>query len=129
MYITINIHIHICNVTDLYIYTFRSSCYLVLDLKCGGDIRYYLRKKLIFEEKDVAFYVSCIGSALEFIHSMNVLHRYSCMHIWNIHIFISIMLISIFCLYVRFPSKFHGYFTYVLFDIHLYEHYVLLRIV
>lgn len=88
MYVSINVHIQICNVTDLYFHNSRSSCYLVLDLKCGGDIRYYLRKKLIFEEKDVAFYVSCIGSALEFIHSMNVLHRYSCMHIWNMCFYI-----------------------------------------
>jgi serine/threonine protein kinase len=46
-----------------------------LDLKGGGDLRYYLRKRLIFEESDVAFFVACIGSALEFIHSRNILHR------------------------------------------------------
>ena len=47
----------------------------MLDLKGGGDLRFYLRKRLIFEESDVAFYVACIGSALEFIHSRNILHR------------------------------------------------------
>ena len=46
-----------------------------MDLKGGGDLRYYLRKRLIFEESDVAFFVACIGSALEFIHSRNILHR------------------------------------------------------
>lgn len=30
---------------------------------------------MIFEESDVAFYVACISSALEFIHSRNILHR------------------------------------------------------
>ncbi len=49
--------------------------YLVLDLKCGGDLRYYLRKKFIFTEKDVAFYVASLSSALEYIHSRNIIHR------------------------------------------------------
>ena len=55
--------------------SFRTSCYLVLDLKCGGDLRYYLRKKIVFDEKDVAFYVACLSSALNHIHSMKILHR------------------------------------------------------
>jgi serine/threonine kinase 32 len=41
----------------------------------GGDLRYYLRRKVLFEEKDVAFYVACISSALEHIHSRNMIHR------------------------------------------------------
>ena len=44
-------------------------------MKCGGDLRFYLRKKIIFEERDVAFYVSCIASALDHIHDMKILHR------------------------------------------------------
>ena len=48
---------------------------MVLDLKSGGDLRYYLRKRFIFKEVDVAFYVACISSALEFVHSKNILHR------------------------------------------------------
>ena len=48
---------------------------MVLDLKCGGDLRYYLRKKIVFDEKDVAFYVACLSSALHHIHSMKILHR------------------------------------------------------
>lgn len=46
-----------------------------MDLKTGGDLRYYLRKKAVFEEKDVAFYVSCISAALNHIHSHNIIHR------------------------------------------------------
>jgi serum/glucocorticoid-regulated kinase 2 len=46
-----------------------------MDLKTGGDLRYYLRKKIMFEENDVAFYVSCISSALHHIHSQNIIHR------------------------------------------------------
>jgi len=52
-----------------------ASCYLVLDLKTGGDLRYYLRKKLLFEEANVAFYVACISSALHHCHSRRVIHR------------------------------------------------------
>jgi len=53
----------------------RRNCYFVLDLVTGGDLRYYLRRKHIFEEQDVAFYVACISSALEHIHSRNMIHR------------------------------------------------------
>ena len=53
----------------------RESCFFVLDLKTGADLRYYLKKKLIFEECNVAFYVACISSALHHCHSHNVLHR------------------------------------------------------
>lgn len=51
------------------------KCYLVMDLKTGGDLRYYLKKRYLFEEVDVAFYVACISSALEHIHSQGVIHR------------------------------------------------------
>ena len=51
------------------------KCYFVLDLKTGLDLRHYLRKKLLFEEINVAFYVACIGSALHFCHTRNVIHR------------------------------------------------------
>ena len=53
----------------------RRSCFLVLDLKTGGDLRHYLKKRTLFEERDIAFYIACISSALDFIHSRNVIHR------------------------------------------------------
>ena len=52
-----------------------ASCFFVFDLKTGGDLRHYLRKKLLFEEQDVAFYVACLSSALDYIHSKGILHR------------------------------------------------------
>ena len=52
-----------------------SNCYFVFDLKVGADLRHYLRKKLLFEEVNVAFYVACISSALHYCHSRNVIHR------------------------------------------------------
>jgi serine/threonine kinase 32 len=53
----------------------RRNCYLIMDLKTGGDLRYYMRRKHLFEERDVAFYMACISSALEHIHSKNMIHR------------------------------------------------------
>lgn len=53
----------------------REKCFFIMDLKTGGDLRYYLRKKVVFEENDVAFYVACISSALQYIHSRNIIHR------------------------------------------------------
>lgn len=53
----------------------RLNCYLVLDLKTGGDLRYYLRKRILFEERDAVFLVACLTSALEHIHSRNIIHR------------------------------------------------------
>ncbi len=51
------------------------SCFMVLDLKSGADLRYYLKKKLIFEECNVAFYVACISTALNHCHLRGILHR------------------------------------------------------
>lgn len=53
----------------------RKRCFFVLDLKTGGDLRYYLRKRYVFEECDVAFYIAAISSALDHIHSKNIIHR------------------------------------------------------
>lgn len=51
------------------------KCYLVLDLKTGGDLRYYLRKRYLFEEIDVAFYVAALSSALDHMHIRGIIHR------------------------------------------------------
>jgi serine/threonine protein kinase len=53
----------------------KKRCFFVLDLKTGGDLRYYLRKRYVFEEYDVAFYIAAISSALDHIHSKNIIHR------------------------------------------------------
>ena len=53
----------------------RQKCYFIMDLKTGGDLRFYLRQKVTFDERDVAFFVSCISSALHYIHSKNIIHR------------------------------------------------------
>ena len=46
----------------------RTSCYLAFDLKTGGDLRFYLRRKHAFDERTVAFYVGCMTSALNYYH-------------------------------------------------------------
>lgn len=52
-----------------------STCYLVLDLLVGGDIRYQLRNYQLFQEHHVAYFVSCIGLALHHIHLHGIIHR------------------------------------------------------
>ena len=56
-------------------FTDRDNCYLALDLKMGGDLRYYIRDKIEFSEREVAFFVSCISMALEYLHSKFIIHR------------------------------------------------------
>lgn len=51
-----------------------TSCYLGLDLCCGGDLRYHM-KKFLFTERPVAFIVMCISSALQHLHEHGVIHR------------------------------------------------------
>lgn len=53
----------------------RIACYMVFDLKLGGDLRYFLRHNVCFEERDVAFIVACISSALKHVHAKGVIHR------------------------------------------------------
>lgn len=51
------------------------NCYLILDLFEGGDLRYYISIRQCFKEKQIAFVIACISSALNHIHSKGVLHR------------------------------------------------------
>lgn len=50
-------------------------CYLVMDPLLGGDLRYHLRNFQLFREHHVAYFVSCIGSALHHLHVRGILHR------------------------------------------------------
>jgi serine/threonine protein kinase len=51
------------------------NCYLVMDLYLGGDLRYYITTRQCFRESQIAFIIACLTSALEFIHSLGILHR------------------------------------------------------
>ena len=50
---------------------------MVLDLLTGGDLRYQIghHKRQYFSEQQTKFFVSCIISALYYIHSKNIIHR------------------------------------------------------
>ena len=48
-----------------------------MDLLTGGDLRYQIghHKRQYFSEQQTKFFVSCIISALYYIHSKNIIHR------------------------------------------------------
>ena len=49
--------------------------YLVLDYLAGGDLRYYLSRKIIFNESQIKFIISNLLLSLKYIHNNNILHR------------------------------------------------------
>ena len=49
--------------------------YLVLDYLPGGDLRYYLSRKIIFTEPQIKFIISNLLLSLKYINSNNVIHR------------------------------------------------------
>lgn len=51
------------------------NCYFVFDLVTAHDLRHYLKRRVAFPEKTVAFYVSCLSSALAYVHRHGILHR------------------------------------------------------
>jgi serine/threonine protein kinase len=56
-------------------FSHESCCYLILDYHTGGDLRYHLKTFLYFTEQQVAYFVSCLGSALFHLHRRGILHR------------------------------------------------------
>jgi serine/threonine protein kinase len=58
-----------------YAYSDYQHCYLLFDLLTGGDLRYYITTRQCFRENQIAFIISCISCALEYIHSKGILHR------------------------------------------------------
>lgn len=49
--------------------------FMVVDLMLGGDLRYHLQRSGPFDEARVRVYMAELSSALEYIHSMGVIHR------------------------------------------------------
>ena len=49
--------------------------YLVLDYLPGGDLRYYMSQRIIFNESQIKFIISNLILSLKYIHSNNILHR------------------------------------------------------
>ena len=51
------------------------NLYLVIDYLSGGDLRYHLYNKHIFNEIETKFLIACLLTGLEYIHSNNIIHR------------------------------------------------------
>mmetsp|Transcript_5242 Transcript_5242/g.5649 ORF Transcript_5242/g.5649 Transcript_5242/m.5649 type:complete len:388 (+) Transcript_5242:73-1236(+) len=62
-------------VNMIYAFQDRENLYLVMDLLSGGDLRYHIAKHKTFSEQATKFFVACILTSLEFIHSNGILHR------------------------------------------------------
>jgi serine/threonine protein kinase len=54
---------------------FSHNCYLILDFHPGGDLRHHLKTSIGFHEHHVAYFISCIGSALNHLHQRGIIHR------------------------------------------------------
>ena len=48
--------------------------YLGLDLKLGGDLRFHMLKKK-FPETEMKFIMGCLVHALEYVHSLHIIHK------------------------------------------------------
>jgi serine/threonine protein kinase len=57
--------------------SFHDDChmYMGLDYAAGGDLRFHLNNNCGFTLEQVTYFVGCVGSALNFIHRHNMLHR------------------------------------------------------
>ncbi|KAJ3066310.1 hypothetical protein HDU98_010391 [Podochytrium sp. JEL0797] len=52
-----------------------NTCFYVLDLKTGGDLRHHLNHCLGFEEGAVRIWAVELSSAIQYLHERNIIHR------------------------------------------------------
>jgi len=50
---------------------------MVVDLLLGGDLRYHLQQNVYFSEESVRLFLCEIASALDYLKSQHILHRYA----------------------------------------------------
>lgn len=51
--------------------------FMVSDLLLGGDLRYHLGQDVKFNENSIKLFACEIGSALEYLQSERIIHRYA----------------------------------------------------
>lgn len=51
------------------------NLYLTMDFLPGGDLRFHLGKMRRFSEAQTRFFVGCILTGLEYVHSKGFIHR------------------------------------------------------
>ena len=49
--------------------------YLILDYLPGGNLRYYIKSEMRFNESQIKFFISNIILSLKYIHNNNIIHR------------------------------------------------------
>ena len=58
-----------------YAFQDKDNLYLVMDYLKGGDLRFHLTRHIRFSEEQSRFFICNIITALEYIHSKNIIHR------------------------------------------------------
>ena len=68
--------LHYSLIANLY-FSFQDKeyLYLILDYLPGGDLRYYMDRKMIFNEMQIKFFISNLILSLRYVHNNNILHR------------------------------------------------------
>lgn len=59
----------------VYAFQDKTTLYLVMNIKEGGDLRYHLAKKHKFNELETRFMVGTIILGLEYLHKKMIIHR------------------------------------------------------
>lgn len=62
-----------------YRYSFQDEedMFMVVDLLLGGDLRYHLQQNVQFTEETVKLYICEMASALDYLRSQRIIHRWS----------------------------------------------------
>lgn len=58
-----------------YAFQDRENLYLIMPLLAGGDLRYHIIQRRIFDEQSAKFLICCILIGLDYIHRSKVIHR------------------------------------------------------
>ena len=58
-----------------YAFQDRENLYLAMPNLGGGDLRFHIIQRRVFDERETRFFMACIIAALEHVHSKGILHR------------------------------------------------------